>query len=257
MEAYLSDVLGRDVLITRTWRGPGQPQAGAADTRRPGRDPGFREDQCQPPTRDLIRAERAALDILAAADLRALTSAWSCTTGSGKAGVLVMMRTSGVASASPTAPWALAGAMSELSAVGGQRRDPLAACEDVAGLRSGGRPPGRRRPGPRSRRPDRAGRDLDPAELRRLARRLDELELPARPRAAGLGLGTFRHPCRPASTLLHHRLQSAVVPGAAATCRAADCMRTRPARSLCGSPAHEAPLVGLLYVAELATRYIS
>ncbi len=263
IEAYLSDALGRDVLIST--------HLGAARANRKpvlqlltaqGETAGFAKISVNPLTRDLIRAERAALDTLAAADLRELIIPRVLHYGQWQGREVLLLDALPVwHRRRPLRPGQLAGAMSELSAVGGQRRGPLAGSDYLAGLRSR-----------LETCPDGPDRTALTAALTVLAETGTQLNFGAwhgdwtnwnmACTSEGLLVWDWERFGRPVPVgfdFLHHRLQTAVVsrrqpPPAAA----ADCVQSAASTlASAGVPPSEAPLVALLYLAELSTRYLS
>ena len=138
IEAYLRSVLGYEVLIST--------HLGAASANRKpvlqlltprGETAGFAKVSVNPLTRDLIRAERAALDALAAGNLRELTVPRVLHHGQWQGREVLIMnalpvwrRRKALRSGQLTA------AMTELTAVGGRSRGPLAGSDYLARLRS-------------------------------------------------------------------------------------------------------------------------
>jgi hypothetical protein len=262
-EAYLSTVLGRDVLVST--------HLGAARANRKvvlqiltarGETAGFAKISVNPLTRDLIRAERAALDILATADLRGLTIPKVLHYGQWQGReVLVMSALPAWRQRRALRPGQLAAAMSELSAVGGQVRGPLAGSDYLDGLRSR-----------LSACPESADRESLKTALTAMAAASPHLTFGAwhgdwtawNMACTSRGLlvwdwERFGQAVPAGFDFLHYRLQEAVVsrrqPAPAA---AADCVRdaaTTLARA--GIPSGEAALVALLYLAELSTRYLA
>jgi hypothetical protein len=263
IEAYLRSVLGYEVLIST--------HLGAARANRKpvlqlltprGQTAGFAKVSVNPLTRELIRAERAALDTLAAGNLRARTVPRVLHHGQWQGREVLIMNALPVwRRRRALRPGQLTAAMTELTAVGGHSRGPLAGRDYLARLRSrlADGPPG----------PDRAalGDALDalPAAGQELsfgawhgdwtgwnmASTADGLLVWDWERfAAGVPVGFDP---------LHYRLQSDVVrrrrPPAEA---AAACVRDAAAcLAPFGVPAGEARLVAVLYLAELSARYLA
>jgi hypothetical protein len=263
IEAYLRSVLGYEVLIST--------HLGAARANRKpvlqlltprGETAGFAKISVNPLTGDLIRAERAALDTLAAGDLRALTVPRVLHHGQWQGREVLVM------TALPTwrrrralRPGQLTAAMTELAGVGGRSRGPLAGSGYLDRLRArlADAPPG----------PDRAalGQALDA-----LAAAGPELSFGAwhgdwtgwnmASTAGGLLVWDWERfaPGVPVGfDPLHFRLQSDVVrrrrPPAEA---AAACVRDAAAcLAPFGVPAGEARLTAVLYLAELSARYLA
>ena len=267
IEAYLSAVLGRDVLISThlgAARANRKPVLQLLTAR--GEAAGFVKLSINPLTRDLIRAERAALDTLAAEHFRGLTipSVLHYGPWQGRE-VLVMSALPVWRRRKALEPGQLSAAMAELAAVGGRGRGPLAGSAYLARLR------GRLDTAPGG--PDRAA----------LSSALDTLTAATAGAGAELGFGAWHGDwtgwnmaCTADGLLvwdwerftpdvpvgfdaLHYRLQSAVVRGRQPPkAAAAECVRTAP-ESLAplGVPAAEAQLVALLYLAELSARYLA
>jgi hypothetical protein len=265
IEAYLSSVLGREVLIS-THLG------GARANRKPvlqlltarGETVGFAKISVNPLTRDLIRAERAALETLAAEKFRGLIVPRVLHHGHWQGrDVLVLSALPVWRRRKALRPGQLTAAMAEVAEVGGRRRGPLVGSVYLSRLRS------QLEKAPAG--PDRAA----------LAAALDAVAAAAP--GAELTFGAWHGDwtgwnmaCTARGLLvwdwerftqsvpvgfdaLHHRLQSAVVrrrqPPAAA---AAECVPTA-ASSLApfGVPAAGARLVAVLYLAELSARYLA
>jgi Phosphotransferase enzyme family len=263
IEAYLRSVLGYEVLVST--------HLGAARANRKpvlqlltprGQTLGFAKVSVNPLTRDLIRAERAALDTLAAAGLQALTVPSVLHHGQWQGReVLVMTALPAWRRRQGLRPGQLTAAMTELAAVGGRSRGPLAGSGYLGRLRSrlAGAPPGR----------DRAALG---AALDVLAAAGPELSFGAwhgdwtgwnmASTAGGLLVWDWERfaPGVPAGfDPLHYRLQSDVVrrrrPPAEA---AAACVRDAAAcLAPFGVPAGQARLVAVLYLAELSARYLA
>ena len=263
IEAYLRSVLGYEVLIST--------HLGAARANRKpvlqlltprGEPAGFAKISVNPLTRDLIRAERAALDTLATSSLRALTVPRVLHHGQWQGREVLIMNALPVwRRRKALRPGQLTAAMTELTEVGGRSRGPLADGDYLARLRSrlAGAPAG----------PDRAalGEALDA-----LAAAGPELSFGAwhgdwtgwnmASTADGLLVWDWERfaPGVPVGfDPLHYRLQSDVVrrrrPPADA---AAACVRDAAAcLAPFGVPADEAQPVAILYLAELSARYLA
>ena len=263
IEAYLRSVLGYEVLIST--------HLGAARANRKpvlqlltrrGATAGFAKVSVNPLTRDLIRAERAALDTLAAEDFRAMAVPRVLHHGQWQGReVLIMTALPVWRRRQALRPGQLTAAMTELAAVGGRSRGPLTGSGYLARLRS------RLADGPAG--PDRAalGDALDA-----LAAAGPDLSFGAwhgdwtgwnmASTAGGLLVWDWERFAAgvPAGfDSLHYRLQSDVVrrrrPPADA---AAACVRDAGAcLAPFGVPAGEARLVAILYLAELSARYLA
>jgi len=263
VEAYLRSVLGYEVLIST--------HLGAARANRKpvlqlltphGETAGFAKISVNPLTRDLIRAERAALDTLAAGSLRALTVPRVLHHGQWQGREVLIMNALPVwRRRKALRPGQLTAAMTELTAVGGRSRGPLADCDYLARLRSrlAGGPAG----------PDRAA--LSDA-LDALAAAGPELSFGAwhgdwtgwnmASTADGLLVWDWERfaPGVPVGfDPLHYRLQSDVVRRRRPPADAADaCVRDAAAcLAPFGVPADEAQPVAILYLAELSARYLA
>lgn len=264
IQAYLGSVLGRDVLISthlKTARANRKPVLQLLTPH--GETAGFGKVGVNPLTRDLIRAERAALDTLAAQSLRNLTIPRVIHHGRWQGhDVLVLSALPVWRPRRALRPGQLAAAMTELAGAQGQCRGPLTGSAYLARLRS------RLEAAPAG--PDRAA----------LGAALDA--------TVGVAAGTQLTfgawhgdwtPWNMASTVdgllvwdwerfatgvpagfdaLHYRLQSAVVRRQSAPAAAADCVRAAPAAlAPFGVPAAEAGLVAILYLIELSVRYLA
>jgi hypothetical protein len=263
IEAYLRSVLGYEVLIST--------HLGAARANRKpvlqlltprGETAGFAKISVNPLTRDLIRAERAALDTLAGGSLRTLTVPRVLHHGQWQGREVLIMNALPVWRRRKTLrPGQLAAAMTELAAVGGRSRGPLAGSDYLARLRS------RLEASPAG--PDRTalGAVLDTlaaagAELSFGAWHGDWTGWNMASTAGGLLVWDWERfaPGVPAGfDSLHYRLQSDVVrrrrpPRQAA----ADCVRNAPGwLAPLGVATAEAPTVAILYLAELSARYLA
>jgi hypothetical protein len=263
VEAYLSAALGRDVLISThlgAARANRKPVLQLLTAR--GETVGFAKISVNALTRDLIRAERAALDTLAAAELRNLTVPQVLHYGQWRGReVLVLSALPAWRRRRTLRPGQLAAAMSELSAVGGHGQGSLAGSDYLAGLRAR-----------LDTCPDGSARTALAAALAVLPAESAQLRFGAwhgdwtdwNMACTGAGLlvwdwERFSQPVPVGFDVLHHRLQAAVVsrrqpPRAAA----ADCVRAAASTlASAGVPRGEAHLVALLYLAELSTRYLA
>ncbi len=263
IEAHLRSVLGRPVLIST--------HLGAARANRKpvlqlltaqGETVGFAKISINPLTRNLIRAERAALDMLAAVGFRGLAVPRVLYYGQWQGhDVLVLAALPVWRRRKTLRPGQLASAMAEVAAVGDHRRAPLVGSPYLARLRSrlDTVPPG----------PDQAalGHAIDV-----LAAASPEVGFGAwhgdwtgwnmACTAEGLLVWDWERFARDVPVgfdALHYRLQSAVVrrrqPGRLA---AAECVRAAPASlARLGVSAAEARLVAVLYLTELSARYLA
>jgi hypothetical protein len=263
IEAYLRSVLGYEVLIST--------HLGAARANRKpvlqlltprGETVGFAKISVNPLTRDLIRAERAALDTLAAESLRALSVPRVLHHGQWQGREVLIMNALPVwRRRKALRPGQLTAAMTELTAVGGRSRGPLAGCGYLDRLRSrlADAPPG----------PDRAtlGDALDALtaagpELSFGAWHGDWTGWNMASTADGLLVWDWERfaPGVPVGfDPLHYRLQSDVVGRRRPPAEAAvACVRDAAAglRPF-GVPGDEARLVAVLYLAELSARYLA
>ena len=138
IDAYLAEALGRDVLISThlgAARANRKPVLQLLTAR--GEPAGFAKISVNPLTRDLIRAERAALDALAAENLSGLTVPRVLHHGQWQGReVLVMTPLRVWRRRKPLRPGQLTAAMIELAAVGGRTHGPLGDSGFLAGLRS-------------------------------------------------------------------------------------------------------------------------
>jgi hypothetical protein len=263
IEAYLRSVLGSEVLIST--------HLGAARANRKpvlqlltrrGETAGFAKVSVNPLTRDLIRAERAALDTLAAEDFRELTMPRVLHHGEWQGREVLIMNALPVwRRRKALRPGQLVAAMTELTAVGGRSHGPLAGSDYLARLRS--------RLEASQAGPDRAalGAALDTlaaagAEFGFGAWHGDWTGWNMASTADGLLVWDWERFALgvPAGfDFLHYRLQSDVVrrrrpPREAA----AACVRDAPGcLAPFGVPAAEAPMVAILYLAELSARYLA
>ena len=263
IEAYLHSVLGYEVLIST--------HLGAARANRKpvlqlltpgGETAGFAKVSVNPLTRDLIRAEHAALDTLAAGNLRALTVPRVLHHGQWQGREVLIMNALPVwRRRKALRPGQLTAAMTELTAVGGRSRGPLAGCDYLTRLRS------RLEASPAG--PDRAAVS-DALDM--LAAAGPELTFGAwhgdwtgwnmASTAGGLlawDWERFATGVPVGFDFLHYRLQSNVVRRRRPPAEAADaCVRDAPGwLAPFGVPADEAPLVAILYLAELSARYLA
>ena len=263
IEAYLRSVLGYEVLVST--------HLGAARANRKpvlqlltprGQTAGFAKISVNPLTRDLIRAERAALDTLAAGNLRALTAPRVLHHGQWRGREVLIMNALPVwRRRQGLRPGQLTAAMTELTAVGGRSRGPLAGGDYLARLRSrlAGAPAGPDR--------DALGEALDV-----LAAAGPELSFGAwhgdwtgwnmASTAGGLLVWDWERfaPGVPVGfDPLHYQLQSDVVRRRRPPAQAArGCVRDAAAcLAPFGVPAGQARLVAVLYLAELSARYLA
>jgi hypothetical protein len=263
IEAYLGSVLGYEVLIST--------HLGAARANRKpvlqlltrrGETAGFAKVSVNPLTRDLIRAERAALDTLADASLSALTVPRVLHHGQWQGREVLIMNALPVwRRRQALRPGRLTAAMTELTAVGGRSRGPLAGSGYLDRLRSrlADAPPG----------PDRAtlGDALNAVtaagpELSFGAWHGDWTGWNMASTADGLLVWDWERfaPGVPVGfDPLHYRLQSDVVRRRRPPAEAAGaCVRDAAAcLAPFGVPAGEARLVAVLYLAELSARYLA
>jgi len=263
IEAYLRSVLGYEVLISThlgAARANRKPVLQLLTTR--GETAGFAKVSVNPLTRDLIRAERAALDTLAAEDFRELTVPRVLHHGQWQGREVLILNALPVwRRRKALRPGQLTAAMTEVAAVGGRSRGPLADSDYLARLR------GRLEASQAG--PDRAA----------LSDALDTLAAAGTELSFGAWHGDWTG-WNMASTadgllvwdwerfdlgvpagfdFLHYRLQSDVVrrrrPPADA---AADCVRNAPGwLAPLGVATTEAHLVAILYLAELSARYLA
>lgn len=263
VEAYLAGVLGREVLVSThlgAARANSKPVLQLLSAQ--GDTIGFAKLSVNPLTRDLIRAEHAALTALAAESLRQLTVPRVLHHGQWREHeVLVMSALPVWRRRAPLRPGQLAAAMTELAAVGGRDRARLAASPYLA--RTTARL-GKAAPGPE--------RDALSAALGQLAGADPELSF-----GAGHGDWTgwnmastrdgllvwdwerFTRPVPVGFDPLHYRLQADVVRHRRPPRQAAAAIVTAAPRVLApfGVPAAEARLTSLLYLADLSVRYLS
>lgn len=265
IEAYLSSVLGRDVLIS-THLGAGRAN------RKPvlqlltaaGEAAGFAKISVNPLTRDLIRAERAALDELATENFRHLTIPRVLHYGCWQDREILILSALPVWRRRKTLrPGQLAAAMDELARVGGRSRGLLAGSSYLTRLQS------RLDQAPAG--PDQAALGTAVATLTTAAGDA-ELEFGAwhgdwtgwnmASTPDGLLVWDWERFTRPVPVgfdALHYALQSAVnrhqrPPEAAA----AACVTAAPAAlAPFGVTAAAAPVVALLYLADLSVRYLA
>ena len=263
IEAYLHSVLGYEVLIST--------HLGAARANRKpvlqlltpgGETAGFAKVSVNPLTRDLIRAEHAVLDTLAAGNFRALTVPRVLHHGQWQGREVLIMNALPVwRRRKALRPGQLTAAMTELTAVGGRSRGPLAGCDYLTRLRS------RLEASPAG--PDRAAVS-DALDM--LAAAGPELTFGAwhgdwtgwnmASTAGGLLVWDWERFATGVPVgfdFLHYRLQSNVVRRRRPPAEAADaCVRDAPGwLAPFGVPADEAPLVAILYLAELSARYLA
>jgi hypothetical protein len=265
IDAYLSGVLGHDILISThlgAARANRKPVLQLLTAR--GETAGFAKISVNPLTRDLMRAERLALDTLAAEKFRELTVPRVLHYGQWQGrDVLVTSALPVWRRRKALVPGQLNAAMTELAAVGGRSRGALADSTFLARLRA------RLDTAPAG--PDRAA----------LGTALDALTAAAG--GAELGFGAWHGDwtgwnmaCTAGELLvwdwerftpdvpvgfdaLHYGLQTAVVRGRQpARPAAAECVRTASLTlAPFGVPAAEAQLAGVLYLAELSARYLA
>ena len=265
IEAYLSSVLGREVLISThlgAARANRKPVLQLLTAR--GEPAGFAKISVNPLTRDLIRSERAALDALAAESLCGLTIPQVLHHGQWRGrDVLIMTALPVWRRRKPLRPGLLTAAMTELAEVGGRIRGPLVGSDYLSTLRS------RLERAPVG--PDRATLD---ATLDALAAAFGRTPISFGSwhgdwtgwnmacTADGLLVWDWERFTRPVPVgfdALHYRLQSAVIrrreppPAAAAECVRAAASVLKPF----GVPATEARLVAILYLTELSARYLA
>jgi Phosphotransferase enzyme family len=263
IEAYLRSVLGHDVLIST--------HLGAARANRKpvlqlltprGEAAGFAKISVNLLTRDLIRAERAALDTLAAEDFRELTVPRVLDHGQWQGREVLIMNALPVwRRRRALRPAQLTAAMIELAAVGGGSHGPLTGSNYLARLRS--------RLEASQAGPDRTalGAALDAlatvdAELSFGAWHGDWTAWNMASTADGLLVWDWERfdPGVPAGfDYLHYRLQSDVVRHRRPPREAADdCVRNAPGwLAPFGVAGAEAHLVAILYLAELSARYLA
>jgi hypothetical protein len=223
---------------------------------------GFAKISVNPLTRDLIRAERAALEILATASLPALTVPSVLHHGQWQGReVLIMDALPAWRRRRALRPGQLTAAMTELAGVGGRSRGPLAGSGYLGRLRSrlAAAPPG----------PD---RDTLGAALDALAAAGPDLSFGAwhgdwtgwnmASTAGGLLVWDWERFARGVPVgfdPLHYRLQTDVVRHRRPPAQAADgCVRDAAAcLAPFGVPPAQARLVAVLYLAELSARYLA
>lgn len=265
IEGYLSTALGRDVLISThlgAARANRKPVLQLLTAR--GEAVGFAKISINPLTRNLVRAERAALEMLAAENLQRLTvprvlhyGAWQDHE------ILVLSALPVWRRRKALRPGQLVAAMDELARVGGRSRSRLADSSFLSSLHS------RMEQIPAG--PDQAALAAAAATLLTAAADA-ELEFGAwhgdwtgwnmAATADGLLVWDWERFTRPAPVgfdALHYALQSAVIrrqrpPQAAA----AECVATAAtALAPFGTTAATAPVVALLYLADLSVRYLA
>ncbi|MBV9208809.1 MAG: phosphotransferase [Actinobacteria bacterium] len=265
IEAYLSSVLDHEVLISTHLGGARANRKPVLQLLTPrGETTGFAKVSVNLLTRDLIRAERVALDTLAAHSFRELTIPRVLHHGHWQGrDVLVLSALPVWRRRKALRPGQLAGAMAELAAAGGYCRAPLPGSAYLARLRS------RLEAAPAG--PDRSalGAALNAvtaaaagAELTFGAWHGDWTGWNMACTADGLLVWDWERFTAgvPAGfDALHYGLQSAVArrrqsPAAAAVA----CVQAAP-RSLAsfGVPAAGARLVAVLYLTELSVRYLA
>jgi Phosphotransferase enzyme family len=266
IEGYLRSVLGYEVLIST--------HLGAARANRKpvlqlltprGQTVGFAKVSVNPLTRDLIRAERAALDTLAAARLPALSVPRVLHHGQWQGREVLIMNALPVwRRRRALRPGQLTAAMTELAGLGGRSRGPLAGCDYLDRLRS------RLAAAPAGPDRDTLGAALDALDA--LTAAGPELSFGAwhgdwtgwnmASTADGLLVWDWERfaPGVPVGfDPLHYRLQSDVVRARRPPAEAADgCVRDAAGcLAPFGVPAGEARLVAVLYLAELSARYLA
>jgi len=263
IEAYLSGVVGQEVLISThlgAARANSKPVLQLLGAH--GDTLGFAKLSVNPLTRDLIRAEHAALTALAAEPLRRLTVPRVLHHGLWRDHeVLVLSALPAWRRRRPLRPGQLTAAMTELATVGGRRRGRLATSPYLARITSRLEPVA---PGP--------DRDALGAALGKLAGADPELSFGAwhgdwtgwnmASTRDGLLVWDWERFTRPVPAgfdPLHYRLQTAVIRHRRPPRQAAADLISAAPRVLApfGVPAAEARLTGLLYLADLSVRYLS
>lgn len=265
IEAHLSSVLDRDVLISThlgASRANRKPVLQLLTAR--GEAAGFAKVSINPLTRDLIRAERAALDTLATENFTGLSVPRVLHHGSWQGhDVLILSALPVWRSRRRLRPGQLAAAMAEVAAVGGHSHGRVAGSAYLGRLRSrlAAAPAGADRTA--------LGTALDTAtaaaaeaELTFGAWHGDWTGWNMACTAGGLLVWDWERFTQGVPfgfDLLHYRLQSAVIrrrqpPRAAA----ADCIGAAAATlAPLGVPAAEARLTAILYLADLSARYLA
>jgi hypothetical protein len=263
IEAYLRSVLGHDVLISihlGEARANRKPVLQLLTPR--GEAAGFAKISVNPLTRDLIRAERAALNTLAAEDFRELTVPRVLHQGQWQGREVLIMNALPVwRRRKALRPAQLTAAMTELAAVGGRSHGPLTGSDYLNRLRS--------RLEASQAGPDRAalGAALDTlaaagAELSFGAWHGDWTGWNMASTADGLLVWDWERfdlGVPAGFDFLHYRLQSDVVRRRRPALEAADdCVRNAPGwLAPLGVATAEAHLIAILYLAELSTRYLA
>lgn len=265
IEAYLSSAVGHEVLISTHLSGARANRKPVLQLLTPvGETTGFAKVSVNPLTRDLIRAERAALNTLAARSFRELIIPRVLHHGQWQGrDVLVLSALPVWRRRRALRAGQLTGAMAELAAADGYRRAPLADSAYLTRLRS------RLEKAPAGRERSALGAALDAVAAAAAGTQLtfgawhgDWTRWNMACTAAGLLVWDwerFTADTPVGFDALHCRLQSAVVrrpqPPAAA---AAECVRYAPG-SLApfGVPPTTARLVAVLYLTELSVRYLA
>jgi hypothetical protein len=265
IETHLGSVLGHDVLISThlgAARANRKPVLQLLTAR--GQTAGFAKISINPLTRDLIRAERAALDTLAGMSLRGLSVPRVLHHGSWQGhDVLILSALPTWRSRRKLRPGQLAAAMAEVAAVGGQRRGPVGSSGYAGRLRA------RLAAAPAGAEGAALGAALEAltaaagaAELTFGAWHGDWTGWNMASTAGGLLVWDwerFTQDVPVGFDRLHHRLQSAVVhrrqppPLAAAECIGSAAATLAPV----GVAAAEARLTAIFYLADLSVRYLA
>lgn len=265
IEAHLSAVLGRDISISThlgAARANRKPVLQLLTAR--GETAGFAKISINPLTRELIRAERAALDTLGCENFSRLSIPQVLHYGSWQDHeVLILSALPAWRSRRKLPPGQLAAAMAEVAAVGGRSHGPLAESGYLARLRS------RLSAAPAS--TDRAALDAALGTVTAAAGNTsltfgawhgDWTGWNMANTSGGLLVWDwerFTTDVPAGFDLLHYRLQSAVVRrgepprAAAASCASAAADTLAPL----GVPADEARLTAILYLADLSARYLA
>ena len=265
IEAYLSAALGRDVLMSThlgAARANRKPVLQLLTAR--GEAAGFAKISVNPLTQDLIRAERAALELLAHENFSGLSLPRVLHYGSWQDhDVLILSALPVWRSRRRLRPGQLAAATAEVAAVGGRGHGPAAESAYLGRLRS------RLLPAPAD--DDRAALDAALGTLMAAAGGTkltfgawhgDWTGWNMANTPGGLLVWDWERftPDVPVGfDLLHYRLQSAVVRrGQPPRAAAAECVRAA-ADTLAplGVPADEARLTAILYLADLSARYLA
>jgi hypothetical protein len=263
IEAYLAGIIGQEVLISTylgAARANSKPVLQLLTAH--GDTIGFAKISVNPLTRDLIRAERAALTALASAPLRELIVPRVLHHGLWRGHeVLVMSALPVWRRRTPLRPGQLDAAMTELAAVGGGCRGRLATSPYLARITSR---LSQVAPGP--------DKQALAAALGQLAGADPELSFGAwhgdwtgwnmASTRDGLLVWDWERFTRPVPAgfdPLHYRLQTAVVRHRRPLRQAAAGVITTAPRALApfGVPAAAARVTGLLYLADLSVRYLT